>query len=86
VDKYNKAYFGLIHLVLDKLHRPGRSEPTILTLEVKRLPGHPLYIRICSIMDEMREGHKHNKCSNCKQLGHYNVRCSYRPAPSSSIR
>jgi len=57
----------------------------IFPLDVRRPPGRPPSVRIRGTMDGEREGHRRNRCSNCKKLGHNKARCSNPPATSSSF-
>ena len=53
--------------------------------DVERPPDRPPSVRGRGTMDGEREGHRRNRCSNCKKLGHNKTRCLNLPAPSSSI-
>ena len=84
VDNYAKAYAPFFHHILDKRHWKPYNGPLILPLEYKRSAGRPSSVRIRGTMDESREGYRHNRCSNCKQLGHNKTRCQNPPVNTFS--
>ena len=86
VNNYHKSSAPIFHLVLNRRFWPEYTVgQMIFPLDVRRPPGRPPSVRIRGIMNEKREGHRRNRCSNCKKLGHNKVRCHNPQEPSSSI-
>ena len=78
-----KTYALLFNPISNKWHLEPYKGPLIFSAKYKRLSGHPSSVCIQGTMDE--GSHRQNKCSKCKQLDYYKVRCPNPPVLSSSI-
>ena len=61
VENYTETYARLFHPVLDLHTWAEYNRPLILPPEFRRPAGRPPSVRICTTMNEGREGH-----NNCK--------------------
>ena len=70
---------------MDKQYWEPYNRSLIFPPQYKRPADHPPSVRIKGTIDEDREGHRRNRCSNCKQLGHNKTRRRNPPVTVFSI-